>query len=113
MADPTVRPPAVAGRFYPADARQCVREAASYLRYNQVHAAERKWFGGIVPHAGGVCSGASGGETIATIAHHGPVDVVVVFGAIHTPVRVERAALDSHSKWALPGGMTQVAGEVQ
>jgi AmmeMemoRadiSam system protein B len=41
------------------------------------------------------------------------VDVVVVFGAIHTPVRFELGAFDSHSKWALPGGVAEIAGEVQ
>ncbi|HEV8377930.1 MAG TPA: AmmeMemoRadiSam system protein B [Tepidisphaeraceae bacterium] len=108
-----VRQPAVAGRFYPAAAEQCRAQAASFLRYNTIHAAERKWIGGIVPHAGWICSGAIAGETIATLASHGEVDVVVVFGAIHTPVRIEQAAFDSHRQWAMPGGTAQIAGEVE
>ena len=108
-----VRQPAVAGRFYPAGAEECRAQAASFLRYNTIHAAERKWIGGIVPHAGWICSGAIAGETIATLASHGAVDVVVVFGAIHTPVRIEQAAFDSHGKWAMPGGTAEIAGEVE
>src|SRR3954469_17601639 len=111
--DPSIRQPAVAGRFYPAAAEQCRAQAASFLRYNTIHAAERKWIGGIAPHAGWICSGAIAGETIATIASHGAVDVVVVFGAIHTPVRIEQAAFDSHRQWALPSGTAQIAEEVE
>src|SRR5256885_1732784 len=106
-----VRPPAVAGMFYPAADEQCRSLARSLLSTND--AAERKWIGGIVPHAGWVCSGAIAGETIATLASHGAVDVVVVFGAIHTPVRIEHAAFDSHGKWAMPGGTAEIAGEVE
>src|SRR3954453_23856378 len=107
----SIRQPAVAGRFYPAGAEQCRAQAASFLRYNTIHAAERKWIGGIVPHAGWICSGGIAGGTIATIAANGAVDVVVVFGAIHTPVRIDQAAFDSHRKWAMPGGMAEIAGE--
>src|SRR5947209_6902856 len=99
-----VRSPAVAGRFYPSAPVECRAQAASFLRYNQIIAGERNWIGGIVPHAGWICSGAIAGETIATLASREPVDVVVVFGAIHTPVRISVAALDSHQQWALPGG---------
>jgi hypothetical protein len=61
--------------------------------------------GGIVPHAGWICSGAIAGEVIGTLASMIPAaDVVVVFGAVHTPVRLDRAALDSHSVWNVPSG---------
>jgi AmmeMemoRadiSam system protein B len=115
MSDARVRQPAVAGRFYPAAAEQCRQQAASFLRYNTIHAQERRWIGGIVPHAGWVCSGAIAGETIATLAAvNQKVDVVVVFGAIHTPTRgVQQAALDSHQKWALPGGVAELPEELE
>src|SRR5262249_2119710 len=60
-----------------------------------------------------VCSGAVAGETIATLASRGPVDIVVVFGAIHTPVRISVGALDSHQKWALPGGTAELPTELE
>lgn len=43
------------------------------------------------------------------LAHGRPaVDVVVVFGAIHTPVPIDRAVFDSHARWAMPGGESSV-----
>jgi MEMO1 family protein len=104
----SVRKPAVAGTFYPADATACRELAAQFIRprdYTPVIAAQKRWIGGIVPHAGWICSGAVAGETIAAIAASGPPpDVVVVFGAIHTPLPIDAAALDSHARWMVPGG---------
>ena len=111
--EPHSRAPAVAGRFYPAEAEACRRQAQSFL--NIEPNTERAWVGGIVPHAGWVCSGAIAGETIAALAAaaRGPVDVVVVFGAIHTPLRVPFAALDSHERWLMPGGGAELPMELQ
>lgn len=105
--DPSARPPAVAGRFYPADAEACRAEAQHYLDLARPTASAEMpgaWTGGIVPHAGWVCSAAIAARTLAAIAatHPNP-DVVVVFGAVHTPVRgVDFAALDSHARWSFP-----------
>jgi AmmeMemoRadiSam system protein B len=41
------------------------------------------------------------------------VDVVVVFGAVHTPLDIDFAALDSHKSWLEPGSETQVAEEIR
>src|SRR4051794_4038230 len=89
----SVRQPAVAGMFYPADAESCRCLAAQFVKPRDQPAApsstRRTWLGGIVPHAGWICSGAVAGETIAAIAASGPApDVVVVFGAIHTPLPI-------------------------
>jgi AmmeMemoRadiSam system protein B len=118
MSEASIRQPAVAGRFYPAASEQCRQQAASFLRYNTIHAQERKWIGGIVPHAGWICSGAIAGETIATLAAvNQSVDVVVVFGAIH--YRLERnkefqlGAFDSHAQWAMPGGVCSIRDDLQ
>lgn len=108
----SVRPPAVAGRFYPAGAAQCRSLAESYLKPDPAALQQQRWFGGVVPHAGWICSGAIAGQTIATLAAQGPVDVVVVFGAIHTPLPTQCAALDTHQRWALPAGESAVAGEL-
>jgi hypothetical protein len=106
------RTPAVAGRFYPASATECRRQAESFLEVAPDN--EKPWIGGVVPHAGWICSGAIAGQTIATLAwQQRPVDVVVVFGAIHTPVHVPFAALDSHARWTLPGGEAEVPLELQ
>ena len=114
MAGPTdvpVRRPAVAGMFYPDDPAECRATARAMLAAAEAKARDaheqRRWIGGVVPHAGWVCSGAIAAETIATVARSvapaQPVDVVVVFGAVHTPLPIERAALDSFGAWQLPG----------
>jgi AmmeMemoRadiSam system protein B len=111
--DQAVRTPAVAGRFYPADPRACREEAQSYVQAGRPTAPAGHWIGGIVPHAGWVCSAAVAGETLSAIAAQTQADVVVVFGAIHTPLRVDFAALDSHHRWALPCGESELAVEVE
>src|SRR6478736_5841771 len=111
-----IRRPAVAGRFYPADASECRAAATSY-----VDAGARKYgatvtngMGGIVPHAGWICSGAIAGETIGALKHARPdADLIVVFGAIHTGIPISVAALDSHAKWLEPGGESAVIEEVR
>jgi AmmeMemoRadiSam system protein B len=70
--------------------------------------------GGIVPHAGWICSGAIAGETIGAIQSSFPdADLIVVFGAIHTPIPIDRAALDSYSAWIEPSGESQVTEAVR
>lgn len=68
--------------------------------------------GGIVPHAGWICSGAIAGQVIATLAQSGAPDVVVIFGAVHTPIELSVAALQSFESWTLPGGSCNVAIEL-
>lgn len=115
MAGPNVyhvRPPFVAGRFYPGDPVACRAQAKAYVGVATDPAIGRSSaVGAIVPHAGWICSGAIAGEAIAAARAAAPdVDVVVVFGAIHTPVRVEYAALDmDHDAWGLPGDAVEVA----
>jgi AmmeMemoRadiSam system protein B len=111
--------PAVAGTFYPGDADRCRRAAEALVREQCQALADqrdeavlaRAWSGAIVPHAGWICSGAIAAQSIATLAESRDVapDVVVVFGAVHTPVRIDFAALDVHERWAVPGGETPLA----
>ncbi len=72
-----------------------------------------RWIGGLVPHAGWICSGAIAGETIAALAAAVDAQVVVVFGAIHTPLTTAVAVLDRHDRWLLPGGGAQIAQPLQ
>ena len=114
-----VRRPTVAGMFYPDDPEKCRALASKYVTQGRqaiasAPASDRKWIGGIVPHAGWMCSGAIAGQTIAAIsAHHPSPDVVVVFGAIHSPVQTEVAALDSHGTWRVPAGDSRQPEEVE
>ena len=104
----SVRHPAVAGVFYPDDERQCALAAGQLLRAN-VAAAGQTWLGAIVPHAGWICSGAIAGEAIGTLRESaGEVNVVVVFGAVHTPLPLDCAVMASHDTWLVPGGESSV-----
>jgi AmmeMemoRadiSam system protein B len=124
------RPPAFAGLFYPDDPQRCVelarafvlrsareRGSASEIAESQVAPSA---LGGMVPHAGWVCSGAVAGETIGTLARAREAaalpapQIVVVFAAIHTPLPIEDgAALDSYSRWSVPGHVSDVAPELR
>jgi MEMO1 family protein len=108
------RAPVFAGRFYPADENECKRAAAAFVFPTGLPEDDRtRWLGGIVPHAGWVCSAAVAGQTIATIARGNRPDAVVVFGAIHTPTPTSLAALDSHRTWLTPGDESQVPVELR
>ena len=115
----STRRPAVAGLFYPAEDASCAAVARGLLRPQDEASRARAWRGAIVPHAGWVCSGAIAGESIATLAasretaRMKPPDVVVVFGAVHTPLPLSFAALDSNQRWEVPGGSSAVAREVE
>ncbi len=74
------------------------------------------WIGGIVPHAGWVCSGAIAGQTVAALVaapRARPVDVVVIFGAVHSPAPLDVAALDAHAAWGVPGGELGLSGDLE
>jgi len=103
------RNPAVAGVFYPGDAGACRAQAAACLKSPiPPLPPSGAWIGGIAPHAGWICSGAIAGQTIASLAARAPdrpkLDLIVVFGAVHTPLPLDCAALDSHDAWSLPSG---------
>jgi len=126
MVGPTgvsVRAPAVAGSFYPQAAAECRSTAIGLL--NAAVIANRglglgqsdfppAYAGGIVPHAGWICSGVVAGQTIAAIAAGRPdVQVIVVFGAIHVPMEVDRAMLDTFDRWSEPIGDAIPPGELR
>lgn len=112
----SIRPPAVAGTFYPAEPDRCGALARSYLTVSDdaLRVPGMLCRGAIVPHAGWICSGAIAGESIGTLAASWNAvgrspDVVVVFGAIHTPIPTDRAVLSEHGAWREPGGDAPVA----
>jgi AmmeMemoRadiSam system protein B len=107
------RMPAVAGMFYPADAGQCRLQAQFYLQ-GPIPNGLGEIYGAIVPHAGWICSGAIAGESIRAVASRRPdADLIVVFGAVHTPLPLEVAALDTFDAWQEPGAACAVENEVR
>jgi MEMO1 family protein len=119
MPSQATRQPAVAGSFYPADAEQCRRAAVHFLKSAAAGTGPsasglRFGLGAIVPHAGWICSGAIAGQSIAALAATRPdVSLVVVFGAVHTPLPLAIAALDTHQAWQEPGAVSAVAAELR
>lgn len=95
----------VAGQFYPASEAEC-REAVELC----LGAASRgdagvtgECIGGIVPHAGWICSGMVAAKVLAALAGGPGVETFVIFGAAHRR-RAERAAVYAEGAWATPLG---------
>ncbi|MEA2734331.1 MAG: hypothetical protein QOE14_782 [Humisphaera sp.] len=114
----STRRPAVAGQFYPADEAACTSAAQQLVRVSDATTLNPNWRGAIVPHAGWLFSGAIAGEAIGTLAAARAAagtpapQVVVVFGAVHTPMPLDRAVMDEHDQWQVPGGLSDVAAEL-
>jgi hypothetical protein len=97
--------------FYPDDPGQCRALAKTLTKApHSIPGASGK--GGIVPHAGWICSGAIAGEVLAALAQSASPDVVVVFGAVHTPIELSVAAMQSFDVWSVPVGNCQIAMDV-
>jgi hypothetical protein len=94
-----LRPPAVAGRFYPADPAELTAQIRRFVE--QAHPGPKKKVRGcLVPHAGYVYSGHVAGAVYATIElpQH-----VVILGVRHFP-RGEPVAILSSGAWRTPLG---------
>jgi AmmeMemoRadiSam system protein B len=102
----TSRPPAVAGRFYPASEAECRRMAESFF----CDAKPVAGIGGIVPHAGWVFSGSTAALTIASIAAANP-ETVVIFGAVHG-LDPNPASVYSRGAWDTPLGPLPIDEEL-
>lgn len=108
----SVRRPAVAGMFYPADPGQCRELAGSLLHAADPFVDFRSVpAGAIVPHAGWACSGKIAGESLAALASGASPDLVVIFAAVHTPLPLDHAVLGSYLNWEVPGGTLGVAAD--
>ncbi len=79
----TVRPPAVAGRFYPADPARLVEAVRAHLDQAK-SASDARPKALIVPHAGYVYSGPIAGSAYATLrARRAEIERVVLLGPAH------------------------------
>lgn len=116
------RPPAVAGRFYQADAQRCAADAAQLCHAVEdaalpgagpgAGAGTGTLYGGIVPHAGWVCSGRVAGLTWATLAAHTQARTIVLTGSVHTAA-IWNPTLDSADAWQTPLGPVAVDVELR
>jgi MEMO1 family protein len=100
-----VRPPAVAGQFYPANARALERAVAATLAEAPVTPDA---VGVMMPHAGYVYSGAVAGETISRVEVPGRV---VLLGPNHTG-RGAPVSVYPGGAWSMPFGEVAVDEEL-
>lgn len=101
-----VRPPAVAGRFYPGDAR-AIEAALGELSAEAPGPAEQV-LGVLLPHAGWIYSGRT---AMRTLARARVPDTCVVLCPNHTGLG-ESFAIQSSGAWRLPVGDIPIASEV-
>lgn len=122
-SSPRIRPPAVAGRFYPDNPRDCLAELRQYTQPKPRDAASSTLPGdehphytaGIVPHAGWVCSGRVAGRVWRTLAdQYDPSQPLTLFltGSVHT-ITLDAPALDTFDAWATPLGPVTVDRELR
>ncbi|HUY91561.1 MAG TPA: AmmeMemoRadiSam system radical SAM enzyme [Pirellulales bacterium] len=97
-AGATIRPAAMAGKFYPAD-RAALDALLDELLSGPACAAG-PWRAAMAPHAGLRYSGRVAAETLRRIEIP---ETVIVLGPKHTPHGVEWAVAP-HRAWSLPGG---------
>lgn len=101
-----VRPPAVAGTFYPSDA-QTLADLVDELLDGEPCSRE-SWPAVMLPHAGLRYSGRIAAETLRRVDIP---DTVIVLGPKHTPLGVEWAVAP-HQAWSIPGATIASAPEL-
>jgi AmmeMemoRadiSam system protein B len=103
-----VRPPAVAGLFYPADPRVLAAEVDGLLDAVEVSADDTPAPAYVVPHAGYQYSGRTAAHVYARLrAHAAEVSRVVVAGPAHH-VPVDGCVVSGAERWRTPLGEVPV-----
>ena len=97
IAGPNIRPPAVAGMFYPGDPAELQRIVDESIPSDSVE--KRRVRAAMIPHAGLRFSGRIAADVLRRIEIP---STVIVIGPKHTTIGVEWAVAP-HDKWALPG----------
>jgi len=101
-----------AGSFYEADPAGCRAEAARLLDSAEPpEDLPAEVYGGVVPHAGWMFSGAPAARTIRALASRGRLRRVVIFGADHWGL-AQGAAVYDRGGWLTPLGEVPVDEEL-
>lgn len=95
-AGPSVRPPAVAGAFYPGDPAEIDRALEQMI---SAQSRREPWAAAMVPHAGWVYSGRLAAQTLSCVDIP---DRVIVLCPKHRPGGADWAVAP-HQSWSLPG----------
>jgi len=103
-----IRKPIVAGQFYPAAKVSAQAALDECLAVNvDEHDLPRIIVGGIVPHAGWMCSGMVAGKVFRAIAMRGEVETFVLYGAVHR-YGVNRPSVYPSGVWETPLGQVAI-----
>ena len=105
-----VRPPAVAGQFYPSDSGK-LRLAIQEFIKSAVPPATEKPIAIVVPHAGYVFSGQISADAFRQASGH-RYKVVVILGTNHTTAGFDRVSVQAKGAYRTPLGTVQVDEEV-
>ena len=98
-SEPEVRPPAVAGGFYPGDPRE-VQRMVDKLFAAAAPAAAEPWPGAMVPHAGWIYSGRLAAAVFRRVAIP---ERAIILCPRHRP-HGAAWAVAPHRRWLFPGG---------
>ncbi|MAE62443.1 MAG: AmmeMemoRadiSam system protein B [Planctomycetaceae bacterium] len=108
-----IRAPAVAGRFYEADADRLRADARRFTPDPPDDLAlPQALHGALVPHAGWVCSGRIAGTVYRALAKRTAARTLVLLGAVHT-VRLDGPALENADAWHTPIGLAQIDADLR
>jgi MEMO1 family protein len=108
-----VRPPAVAGLFYPDDAHELRDMLSAYLRQQHARAAGAPPKALIVPHAGYIYSGGIAAAGYASVAsRRNAIRRIVLIGPSHR-VYLRGMAVPAASSFATPLGRIEVDRELK
>ncbi len=108
-----IREPTVAGMFYPRESRECEMQLKTCLDLANETAGRAapnediRILGGVVPHAGWICSGAVAATVFQQIARRPHPSAIIIFGAAHR-VHLKMAALFPSGAWETPLGLVDI-----
>ncbi len=105
-----VRPPAHAGTFYPASAKELDNLIEKYLRDASVTPMPKKITGIMVPHAGYVYSGPTAAHAYALVAG-GPYESVLVIAPSHREL-LRTASVFQEDAYVTPFGRLEIDKEL-
>jgi hypothetical protein len=105
-----VRPPAVAGQFYPSDPGR-LRLAIQEFIKSAVPPAMEKPVGLVVPHAGYIFSGQICADAFRQAGNH-RYEIVVILGTNHTAPGFDRISVQAKGAYRTPLGTVAVDEEV-
>ena len=112
QADMMIREPVKAGSFYPGAADACSAAAAKYCRLEPAdRPSAGTVIGGVVPHAGWMCSGRVAGRVFAAMRSEPVPQTIVLLGAMHR-VLGRRGVVFASGQWRTPSGTVDVDEEL-